>query len=282
MRINEILTRVQKNFKYLKGLKYFKLGIAVTTVAVAAVTATGVYVYHVHTTRYEAPVGYNIYKNTVKKQQPNKEKEKNKGDIQVTTAADNLANNATTNNTQENTSNVSSNNTQQVNKQVTTTNQVSPSVTTPSTAPSKTPTTTPSTPSPSTATSTPAPTPTKPSKADGIDYNLMNQINANTVDQWNANFDNGANPKTQEMIDSAVNIAQGGQPLADIRNPWHTFGSNGGNIVSYKSSNTNTVEHDAAAYYTKFPEGRGFFYAVPYWENSINDYKMIYVTINMF
>jgi peptidoglycan hydrolase-like protein with peptidoglycan-binding domain len=124
---------------------------------------------------------------------------------------------------------------------------------------------------------------TSGNRASGLDYNKMNQLNAGEIAQWEAGFINGADPKTQAMVQSAINIAMGGQPVDAIKTPWHLSGTNPNSTeVVYKSSAVNLVHHEAANYYTRFPSGRGFFYAVIYWNSSENDYDTYYVTMNMF
>lgn len=286
IKLKNIILGLQNKFGYLKGLKYFKLGAAAAAVAVVATTG---YAYHVHVTKYEAPIGYNISKNTIDKKKANTASDK-KVDLGLTASSANDSN--TTNSTNAVTpaaqpSNkpaapaVNNSNTQTSNSgsgSPTTTQKAAASSGSSQATPTKdTPTPTPA-PAPK---PTPAPAPT-PTRQSGIDYALAQKINAGEISQWEGGFDNGADPKTSAMVQSAINISQGGGPVDSIKTTWHTFGSNGGNAIAYKSSAVNVVAHDSQAYYTRFTEGRGFFYAVPYWDASINDYKMIYVTINMF
>jgi hypothetical protein len=134
----------------------------------------------------------------------------------------------------------------------------------------------------------PAPQPAKPSRPSGIDRAKSDQISSRLVkSNWVDGVQPGYDGKTEDLIQSCINISQGGGPVDSIKQPWDIGPYDSLRGLHYVDSGVHKVwmANEPADYYTQYPNcqinKQRFRYDVAYWDSAKNGYWVYYVVIGL-
>jgi flagellar biosynthesis GTPase FlhF len=134
----------------------------------------------------------------------------------------------------------------------------------------------------------PAPQPAKPSRPSGIDKEMSAKISAKlTKDNWTDMVEPGYDSKINDLVQSAINLSQGGGVLDSIKQSWDLGPYDSLKGIHYVASNVKKIwmDQQPADYYTQYPNcdsnKQRFRYDVAYWDSNKNGYWVYYVVIGL-